>query len=264
MAKYWYLFVVAWRSSLLYRGSIFGWIIVMLIRLGVLLSLYSFAYQQTTVSSLQGISFSVAIWSITSYFLFFSWGTRQLYREIASDFRLGTIENKVNKPYNYLVYVITHRIGTGAAFVVPSAVVAIAFIWLLAGRPPILFSWAWFVSAIGVIAGGLIVSVLSYSLIGLTAAWLQDSEPLFWLIDKTILIFGGSYIPMALFPKTVRTIAELTPFGAGTFLTQIFNPDFTTRSGTLFLAQVAWILILGSIVWLVFRQAQAKLSVNGG
>lgn len=261
---YWHVFTSAWRSSLLSRGTIAGWIFVMLIRLGVLASLYTFAYRQTAVATGTGISLMATLWSITTYFLFFSWGTRQLHREISSDFRLGTIETKIIKPYNYLVHAIVFRLGTGAAFVVPSVIAAGVFMWSLAGPPPNSFSIGWVLCALLVGIAGIVVSSLVYAIVGLTTAWLEDSDPLFWVMDKTILVFGGSYVPMALFPSSMRAVAEYTPFGAGTFLTQAFNPDFISRFGRLFAVQVAWIIVLGLCAKLIFCRASRKLSVNGG
>ena len=264
MKMYWHVFISAWRSSLFNRGTIAGWIFVMLIRLGVLASLYSFAYRQTAVAATTGISLEATLWSITMYFLFFSWGTRQLHREISSDFRLGTIETKIIKPYNYLIHAIVFRLGTGAAFVIPSAVAASIFIWMLIGPPPSGVSVGWVVCSLAIAASGIMVSALVYAIVGLTTAWLEDSDPLFWVIDKTILVFGGSYVPMALFPSSMRAVAEYTPFGAGTFLTQMFNPDFTHRFVRLFVVQIVWVILLGLISLLVFSRASRKLSINGG
>lgn len=112
--------------------------------------------------------------------------------------------------------------------------------------------------------GGTLVSAMLYILIVLPALWIDDAQPLYWLVDKAILIFGGAYIPIALLPKSFQNFANLTPFGAPMFATQMFYPDFSERWFLLFAVQLFWIIVLLFSISIVFSKAQFKLSVNGG
>lgn len=231
-------------------------------RVGVLLSLYTVAY--THSSPVTALPFSASVWSIGIYFILYSWGFRVLYKEISNEIRLGTIENKVTRPVNYLFSAVAARLGSGFPFFLSTlcALVVILLVWV--GLPRITFSPLLVVESIGLFIGGVVGIVLLYAAIGLTAIWLQKADPFFWVIDKSIMVFGGSYIPMALFPKNIRFFAEYGPFGIGTFITQLFNPDFAERAPKLFIAQSIWVGVLGVIVSLMYRRALQKISINGG
>jgi ABC-type uncharacterized transport system permease subunit len=101
-------------------------------------------------------------------------------------------------------------------------------------------------------------------LTALPVLWIDDAAPFYWIIDKSILIFGGSYVPLALLPKTFQTFANLTPFGAPMFATQMFYPNFSEQWLSLFAVQIFWIGVLFLVISFVFSRAQLKLSINGG
>lgn len=105
---------------------------------------------------------------------------------------------------------------------------------------------------------------LLYTLVGLSAFWLEDAEPVYWISDKFVMLLGGAYVPVVLFPVWLKTIAIWLPFGGFTFVAQAFHPSFTALWSQLILSQLLWTIVLGGIVALVFRRARARVSINGG
>ena len=121
-----------------------------------------------------------------------------------------------------------------------------------------------FISFLCVFILSIILSIFLYSIVGLLAFWIQDVKPLFWIIDKMVMILGGSFIPVALFPKSVYLFATISPFGASQFVTHTVYQTWSSTYIQMILTQVIWIAILGLTVFYMFKKVQKKVSVNGG
>ena len=111
---------------------------------------------------------------------------------------------------------------------------------------------------------GAILSLLLYTLVGLLAFWIEDTNPVFWIVDKAVMILGGSYLPVALFPKFMYKLALYSPFGASQFITHTVYDTWQTNWYILIGIQIFWSLVIGSIVYILFAKARRKVSVNGG
>lgn len=112
--------------------------------------------------------------------------------------------------------------------------------------------------------GGVILSLILYGIVGPLAFWIEDINPVFWIVDKAVMILGGSYLPVALFPLIMYKIALYSPFGASQFLTHSVYESWQGNWYKLFSIQFFWILILGFTLYLLFKGARKKVSVNGG
>ena len=52
-------------------------------------------------------------------------------------------------------------------------------------------------------------------LVGLTAFWVEDTQPAEWIYSKLVITVGGLFLPLDLFPDWLATIARALPFAAG-------------------------------------------------
>jgi ABC-type uncharacterized transport system permease subunit len=108
------------------------------------------------------------------------------------------------------------------------------------------------------------LTLLLYSLIGVLAFWIEDINPIYWLIDKAVMILGGSYLPIALFPPLMYKIALFSPFGASQFITHSVNESWKSSWYILILIQLFWIIISGICLYWLYNKAKKRISVNGG
>lgn len=263
MAKYWEVIKISFKDLFLYRAKLLAYVFVWSMRLWIIIFLYAYAYKYISHTA-QVISYQTAAWSMAMYFVTIALGARNVYTQISDEVRLGTIETKLNKPFNYILYKVFEGIGSGLPVFIFMLVVSVLFLSTIVGFPQVNTSALWFFQSIGVVLLGFINAFLVYIIVGLTAFWLQKSEPVFWIVDKSIIILGGAYIPVALLPNFIQLIAKYSPVGATMFVTYIFNPDFSSQFLNLFICQFIWIIILGTFVVLIFRRATEKLSINGG
>jgi ABC-2 type transport system permease protein len=103
-----------------------------------------------------------------------------------------------------------------------------------------------------------------YTIVGLSAFWIEDAEPVYWIVDKSIMMLGGSYVPIALMPSYMQSIANFSPFGLTYLITHTAYPTWANDWWYLLGMQWAWIVILGLIMLVLFAKARRRVSVNGG
>ena len=263
LEKYLFIMRSSFKDALFYRSKLISSVVLWVFRVGVLFSLYAYAYRYTG-KNVGGISFQVAIWSMAAYFVMNALTARRVYRDISDDVRLGVIETRINKPYNYLLFRTVMRFGAGLPDFLCALVVAIPLLLVFAGSPRFDFSFSWLAQFVLLGIGGILLTYELFSLVGLSAMWLTEADPVFWIVDKSILILGGSFVPVALFPHFVQLISEYTPFGATVFVARAFNPDFSEKWVELVVIQVVWLVVMTCVTSAVYQKASRKLSVNGG
>jgi len=261
--KYLSLVVVGVKDRLYYPGRLLAHVVVLIIRVGILLALYSYAFDYLG-GNVGGIDVKIASWSMAAYFIVLSLNVRRVFQALNDDVVSGHIEVMVNKPFSYLLYRVALQFGYG----VPDSIIALGamlpFLYFFVGVPATDMSLGWAVRVFMLLGGGIALACGIYTLIGLAAFWIDNASPLYWIFDKSIMVLGGSYIPVALFPHGVRALAEYSPFGASMFVTHIFNPEFSHAWLRLLLVQVTWCIVFLALTAWVYRQARQKLSVHGG
>lgn len=263
LVKYFSIFQISYKDKLYYSGRIFAQIILLFVRVGILICLYKYAFSYVG-GELKGINASIACWSIGVYFIIFSLQFKNVYQMITNDIISGNIEIYRSKPFNYLFYRIFLQAGFGLPDGIISLLACIFFLFVIVGSPSIAFSFFWISQVLAVTILGFILIFCIYILIGLSAFWLQNSRPIYWIIDKAIMVFGGAYIPIALFPVIMQKVAAYSPFGACLFSTYIFYPNFDEIFLKLILIQLFWIITLIFLVIFIYKKAQQRLSINGG
>jgi ABC-type uncharacterized transport system permease subunit len=53
--------------------------------------------------------------------------------------------------------------------------------------------------------------------VGLSAAWIRDSLPLYWVFQKAFFVFGGFLIPLSFYPAWFAKVSYLLPFSAAAY-----------------------------------------------
>ena len=263
MRAYLALCVMYAREAFEHRSTIIGYIVLWCLRVIVLIAVYSFAFKMKG-GSLNGMDVVSTMWSIGVYFMVLSLQVRHVAKEISKEIRLGIVETRINKPFNYLIGACAIQLGRGMPLFLFSAPFIIFFSFLVLGAPHISFSTFWIFQTLTLFLGGLILAFLFYGIIGLCAVWLQETEPLYWILDKMVMVLGGAYVPIALLPFTVRVFAENTPFGSIMSVTHIFNPGFSDQWLRLWIVQSVWVCLFICLAAYTYRRAIQDLSVNGG
>lgn len=228
----------------------------------VLFSIYSTAY--SGVSGAGSIGLNTTMWSLGVYSLFWATGVRNLYSDVHTEVQSGAIETRMTLPINYPLLKVCERIGRGAWTGLLQFAMLVSLFALLVGRPEvsnliarIAYFWPMFLV-------GVVIASCLFVMLGISSIWLYDSKPLFWLVDKTGMILGGAFVPLALMPIFIQDIAQWLPPGAMMNSARIFGDHFLDQANQLLSIQLivaAGCLLLLGLVW---RQAQRKININGG
>jgi ABC-2 type transport system permease protein len=182
---------------------------------------------------------------------------------IEEDVRSGRIGNIITKPVSYPLFRLfkgfSSPILSLGINVFPIFLISIFFIGI--SMPVDFLSFS-----VSVVLGFFV----SYLLVFLTGMWAFWSEGGIWGIklSKDIIsdILSGSIVPLYLFPEWIANIAKMLPFQA------MFNIPISIYLGKIagveilysFLQQLFWIAALGSISYIVWKQAEKKVIAHGG
>jgi ABC-2 type transport system permease protein len=180
------------------------------------------------------------------------------------DVQSGNVEVLFNKPVSYLMYRIWWQIGSGLYSFLVAAIFGTLALSLIVGVPATMTIGIFVPTVLLVLLCSSILSLILYSIVGLLAFWIEDVNPVFWIIDKAVMILGGSYLPVALFPPLMYKIALYSPFGASQFVTHTVYESWQSNWYNLIGIQLFWILALGFIMSILFAEARKRVSVNGG
>jgi ABC-2 type transport system permease protein len=188
---------------------------------------------------------------------------RYIANTIMENVSSGKVADLFAKPINYLLYRSYWQIGQGLYSFFLILILGVAVLVPTIGVPETINGF-FFISFFTIFFTSLILGFFLYMIVGLLAFWIEDVKPIFWIVDKMVMILGGSYIPVALFPEAVYKFAVWSPFGASQFITHTVYDSWRSNFFKFFGIQIFWIVILGIVVYVLFRKAHKRVSVNGG
>lgn len=250
----------AWFHKRAAWATVLSWIV----RMGLTIILYYFIYKIIGKSSVNGVTFQIAASGMILYGIFIGFGYRDLYRIINREFKSGAIEIWLNKPVSYLQLKAAETLGKNIPVVVGLTASGSGF-WILSGQFPSVDNLpARVLAAIPILLLGLIIAILLYIIVGLSVVWVLEAQPIFMIIDKLIMIFGGAFIPIGFFPPYLKLIGELLPTGAAMYITQMFYTNFVTNFPKFISVQIFWVIALSTCTIFMSKAANRNLTVNGG
>ncbi|HAX91269.1 MAG TPA: hypothetical protein DCY07_03550 [Rhodospirillaceae bacterium] len=196
----------AWQEKITILGS--------LIIYGTIMLLYGGVIKMIPDADLakHGYSHSQMIWylAITEYVLFIcaSWG----FKEVQNDFQSEQIYLSLLRPYRASLVRISVWAGEALVRAAGMFVPVMLFITWLAGGLQM--------SALQVI--GMLLSIplsavmmlAGLYIIGASCLWFVQSEPAYWIWNKSIFLLGALLWPMAYYPVMMQNIMWSTPFPA--------------------------------------------------
>ena len=111
MRKYLYIYKATLIESLSYIANIFLGFINFFVMMFVFLNLWQYIYSDST-QIINGYTMEQMIWYVLiTETLWFGSRNKILTREISQDIKTGNIAYNINKPYNYVFYVIAKHLG---------------------------------------------------------------------------------------------------------------------------------------------------------
>ncbi len=183
--------------------------------------------------------------------------------EIEQDLRSGRLAYLLPRPISYLGATFAEALGTLTVNLLVLGGVTFLFTWWQVGALPFHPLGLLVTLLFGLMAG--LIAVIFQMLIGLSAFWLQEVSPFFWIWEKFLFMLGGLMLPLAVYPQWMQTLAHLTPFpailGDRSALALDFNLNHVL---TLTLSLTGWGVFGLFCLLLVYRKGLRILNVEGG
>ncbi len=187
-----------------------------------------------------------------------------LHRRIEEEVRSGDVAYTMIRPLSFIGYKCCESLGT---FCVRLPVLLIVgggvLMFLTDGALPVGIKTLPII--IVLLFGSMILLSLGTIFVGLSALYLQDSLPLFWMVQKGEYILGGLFFPLTFYPETLYLFSRATPFGAAGYNVTSLIYDYTPeKAGYAFVMLLFWIIVITGVNHLLLFVLKRRIAVNGG
>lgn len=263
MRKYLFIFKTTIMESLQYvMNTILGFAIYFIIIL-VFLNLWQYIYSDPKML-INGYSLEQMIWYVILTETIWM-GTRNgaITYQISDDIKSGAIAYIINKPYHYVIYMITRNLGEIAIrfFLYLCVGITLGHIWV--GRIPN-FNPIYIPLIIIVFLIGNLINIFITMTISLLSFWIEDATPFHWIYAKIMLILGIIF-PLEMFPAWAQPIIKCTPIYVFTYgpVRLMINFEMELFINVIF-AQLIYLLITSFVLFSLYQKGARKINVNGG
>ncbi len=234
----------------------------MIARCFIVFLLYAYIFELNG-GRINGVDYKTTMWSMFIYFCIMIFNVRRLDNIIMTDVRSGNVEMFMNKPSNYLTISFMNVIGKGIFSFLFISILGSIIMAFAVGVPNLnlpVFIPTFFI----VLILGQILGLLVYGIIGLMAFFIQDIRPIHWIVDKIVMILGGSYLPISMFPNFMKLFAFVSPFGAINFASSTVYESWNNEFIIRIVLQLFWIVVFGILLRYVYKKSKEKAMINGG
>lgn len=243
-------------SSGVFSFILFGLIVF------ILLNVWKYIYSD--VSAIHGYTLNQIMWYVLlAEALWFGGSSKSFSEGISYDIKSGNIACKINKPYNYVLFLVSKFLGyiilRIIMFLAVGMVLGIVFVGCLQSFD----AKNMFLLPI-VYVLGLIISSLIYVILGLSAFWLEENKPIGWIYDK-IMIFLGVMFPLEMLPLWLQPISRFTPVFVCIYGPMKLTVDFSINAFyQIIISQVLWLIGAVFLALFVYQKGVKKINANGG
>lgn len=250
----------ALRQRLYYIGAILVRNLFFLMVLFIFTSIWKVVYAQKVMVA--GFTMVQVLWYL-SFTEVVEMSKARLMIDIQEEVKEGTIAYNLLRPYNYISFYLFRGLGESLVTMVPMLVIGYIGSSLLVGPLP------GYLTAIGpgllLMLGGLIINLVLQIIIGLLAFWMEESFPVYLLIQKAMFILGGLFFPIDFFPAWLVAVAKNLPFAYVTYWPARVMVDFSWNDWLRTAAgqgiYLGAFLILAAVL---LRAGMKRLESNGG
>ncbi len=259
MQKYTFVFTLSFWQALKNTKALLG------LSIFLIACLVIFAHIWKIIAAKNGISFfsgSQLLW----YIAFNEWllvSLPDIHEEMGQDLKTGKLAYLLPRPISYLGFTFAGALGTLFANLFVLGLVTFTFTWIQTGALP--FSPLCLLTAIllGACAGAL--AIILQMIIGLSSFWMGEADPLYWIYEKLLFLFGGLILPLAAYPSWLQKIANFTPFPAILGERSALALSFSSfHLISLLLSFVGWAAIGTGVLIFLYRKGLRTLNIEGG
>ena len=262
MMRYSFVLWTSARQQWVYRAELGMRAVQMVLFMGVFMALWSAAFGVSGRAELAGYRLAQMVWYLAMTETI-TLSTSRAFVEISEAVKAGDLAYTLARPLSYPFYQVANSLGNSVPRFVLNLLTAAAVVGL--GMREVAGSPAGLAAFLGMAALALVLDSLIAVLIGLSAFWIEEVMPAFWIYQKLLFTVGGLFLPLEMFPEGLRRAVAWLPFQFITYAPArafvAFEPGFVLRAAA---GQVAYIVALTALVVFVWAQAQRRMVIHGG
>lgn len=263
MRKYLFIYKATLMESLQYIWNVLMGFVTFFLLIFVFLNLWQYIYSDSD-KLIEGYSMSQMIWYvILTEIMWFGNRNGLLINQISEDIKGGGIAYGLNKPYNYLYYMVARHFGDITLKLFVYLTVGISLGLVFAGKLEGFQIQYLPLMAVSFVLGLFINSLIRIA-ISISSFWIEDAKPFHWIYDKMILVIGTLF-PIEMFPLWLQPIIRCTPIFVITYGPAKLIIDFSMEVFIqVILAQIGYIGIAVVLLTILYQKGMRRLNVNGG
>ena len=266
MTRYGFVLRTAARQQWVYRAELVMRAVQMVLFMGVFMALWSSAFGISGKSTLEGYRLTEIVWYLAMTETI-TLSSSRIFTEISEEVKAGNLAYTLARPLSYPWYQVANSLGNSAPRFLLNFLTAAVVVGVGMKQVPVLGagSLPGLLAFLGMAALALLLDALIAVLIGLSAFWIEEVMPAFWIYQKLLFTIGGLFLPLEMFPDWLRRVSEWLPFQFITYVPArafvAFESDFVLRAVA---GQLAYVVALVALVTLVWGRAQRRLVMHGG
>lgn len=234
----------------------------MVIALVVFVQLWTATFAATSQSTVQGFSLRDMVWYLVITEIV-ALSTPRVAQTIDTEVRSGDVAYAIARPYSYPLYHLAAYWGETLLRLPVNGVLGALVALVAVGPPPV--SLMGVVAAVIFGAAAITLKAMFEILIGLTAFWVEDTQPIEWMYGKLLITIGGLFLPLELFPDWLAAIARVLPFASIHYApARAFVSDDATVLIPIAAIQATWLVLGWLLLAVVFGRATRRLVAHGG
>jgi ABC-2 type transport system permease protein len=262
MMRYSFVLWTSARQQWVYRAELGMRAVQMVLFMGVFMALWSTAFGVSGRAELSGYRLAEMVWYLAMTETI-TLSTSRAFLEISEAVKAGDLAYTLARPLSYPFYQVANSLGNSVPRFALNLLTAAAVVGL--GMREVAGSPAGLAAFLGMAALALVLDSLIAVLIGLSAFWIEETMPAYWIYQKLLFTVGGLFLPLEMFPQGLRRAVAWLPFQfiayapARAFVA--FEPGLVLRAVT---GQMVYIVVLTALVMFVWAQAQRRMVIHGG
>jgi ABC-2 type transport system permease protein len=260
--KYLWIGYTAARSNLAYGGEVIYRCTFLTIILYIFLRLWKVVYAATASDRVGGLTLPQMVWYLVITEAIYLSAPR-VASEVDEDVRTGRIAVHLIRPLSYAGGHLSRAMGDRVVRFAINLTVGSALALVLVG--PIRMSAFGIGMFLATLPAAFLLDFLGMFLIGLCAFWLENTSGLALLYTRSIMMFGGMFLPLAIYPAVLQPILKVLPFASMLSAPGVMfvNPSARLLTESIVIQGGAVAVFLVTVAFVQFL-AMRRLFSNGG
>jgi viologen exporter family transport system permease protein len=260
--RYLWIGYTAARSNLAYGGEVIYRCSFLTIILYIFLRLWTVVYAATGSDRVGGLTLPQMVWYLVVTEAIYLSAPR-VASEVDEDVRTGRLAVHLIRPLSYAGGHLSRAMGDRVVRFAINLTVGSVLALILVG--PITITASGIGMFFATLPAAFLLDFLGMFLIGLCAFWLETTSGLALLYTRTVMMFGGMFLPLTVYPAVLQPILKVLPFASMLSAPGVMfvNPSLLLLKQAMVIQGAAVAVFLG-IVGIVQFVAMRRLFSNGG